>query len=103
MGHVWVVTAYFWLTLYWNNDVVFTEARTRDVATAARLVRMHAHRDEFISRLCTERSAAYQQRLQAFNEKLAAEREKRLAERRKQRVEKRRQEVFISTFTRWSL
>lgn len=54
---------------------------------------MHGHRDEFIARLCTERSTAYQQRLQAFNEKLAAEREKRLAERRKQRIEKRRQEV----------
>ncbi|XP_049879069.1 eukaryotic translation initiation factor 3 subunit A [Pectinophora gossypiella] len=68
------------------------EARERDVATAERLSRMTAQRDEFMARLRTERGAAYTQRLSAFKDKLAAERDKRRAERRKQRIEKRRQE-----------
>ncbi|XP_073948086.1 eukaryotic translation initiation factor 3 subunit a isoform X2 [Choristoneura fumiferana] len=68
------------------------EARTIDVATAARLVRMHAHRDEFISRLSAERGAAHQQRLTAFAERLALERAKRRAERAAQRADTRKQE-----------
>ncbi|CAH0758473.1 unnamed protein product [Diatraea saccharalis] len=68
------------------------EARARDVATSERLVRMLAHRDEFVTKLQSERGTAHQQRLAAFHEKLTAEREKRLAERRKQRIEQRRQD-----------
>ncbi|XP_028173592.1 eukaryotic translation initiation factor 3 subunit A-like isoform X4 [Ostrinia furnacalis] len=68
------------------------EARSRDVATATRLARMHEHRDEFIARLQAERGAAHHQRLAAFRDKLAAERDKRLAERRRARREQRRQE-----------
>ncbi|CAH2229456.1 jg20844 [Pararge aegeria aegeria] len=68
------------------------EARTRDVATAGRLVRMAVHRDQFMNRLSSERGAAYHQRLAAFHAKMAAERESRLALRRQQRHEKRRDE-----------
>ncbi|XP_063368848.1 eukaryotic translation initiation factor 3 subunit A [Cydia amplana] len=73
------------------------EARTRDVATAERLSRMHAHRDEFVSRLSAERGAAHRQRLEAFADKLAAERTKRRQERAQQRAEQRRQEVSVYT------
>ncbi|RVE47922.1 hypothetical protein evm_007436 [Chilo suppressalis] len=68
------------------------EARARDVATSERLMRMLAHRDEFVAKLQSERGTAHQQRLAAFHDKLNAEREKRLADRRKQRIEQRRQE-----------
>ncbi|CAG4932095.1 unnamed protein product [Colias eurytheme] len=68
------------------------EARTRDVATQARLVRMHSHRDEFMARLRSERGAAYTSRLADFQAQLAAQREVRLEKRRKARVEARRQE-----------
>lgn len=70
-----------------------TEARARDVATAARLARMAEHRDLFMARLRSERGAAHTQRLAAFTARLAAEREARLAQRKEQRAEKRRQEV----------
>lgn len=68
------------------------EDRARDVVTAERLSRMHVHRDEYMSRLQSERGAAHQAKLKAYQEKLAVEREKRLAERRQQRIQKRRQE-----------
>ncbi|CAK1541796.1 unnamed protein product [Leptosia nina] len=68
------------------------EARSRDVATQARMGRMHVHRDEFMSRLRSERGAAHTNRLAQFQAQLTAQREVRLEKRRKQRVEARRQE-----------
>ncbi|CAF4802887.1 unnamed protein product [Pieris macdunnoughi] len=68
------------------------EARARDVATQTRMTRMHSNRDEFMSRLRSERGAAYTNRLAQFQAQLTSQREVRLEKRRKQRIEERRQE-----------
>ncbi|KOB70286.1 Eukaryotic translation initiation factor 3 subunit A [Operophtera brumata] len=54
---------------------------------------MASVREQFLTRLSSERGAAHEQRLAAFKDKLALEREKRLAERKAARIETRKQET----------